>query len=107
MSKERTDLPGSGRPYRKDTTDGIHHGWDLMAKVGTPVVALGDGVILRVVKGFAWRDFGSLVKSDALSSDQELSNLDVYRGNQVWLKTADGNVTFYSHLSQIAPDVAV
>lgn len=76
-----------------------------MAKVGTPVVAVGDGVVVRVVRGFAWRDFGGIVKSGKLTSDQELLNLDVYRGNQVWLKTADGNVTFYSHLSQIAPDV--
>jgi hypothetical protein len=26
-------IPGAGRPYRKDTTDGIHHGWDIMAAV--------------------------------------------------------------------------
>lgn len=23
-------IPGARRPYRKDTTDGIHHGWDIM-----------------------------------------------------------------------------
>ncbi|MDQ1343495.1 MAG: Peptidase protein [Patescibacteria group bacterium] len=26
-------IPGSMRPYRRDTTDGIHHGWDIMAAV--------------------------------------------------------------------------
>lgn len=62
-------------------------------------------MVTRVVNGFAWKDFENLVRSHALTSDQELLNLDVYRGNQIWLKTADGNVTFYSHLSQIAPDV--
>lgn len=76
-----------------------------MAKIGTPVVAVGDGVVVRVVRGFAWRDFGGIVKSKDITADQKLHNLDVYRGNQVWLKTADGNVTFYSHLSQIAPEV--
>lgn len=99
-------IPGSGRPYRKDTTDGIHHGWDLLAPVGTPVRSVGYGEVVRVVSGFAWRDFDRLVKGSALSNDQKALNLDVFRGNQVWIKTADGNVTFYSHLSVIAPDVA-
>lgn len=100
-------IPNGGRPYRKDTTDGIHHGWDLLAPVGTPVRAVADGVVVRVVSGFAWRDFDRLSKGPNLSEDRKALNLDVFRGNQVWLKTADGNVTFYSHLSAIAPDVAV
>lgn len=98
-------IPGAGRPYRNGVTDGIHHGWDLMVKVGTPVRAVGEGVVVRVVSGFAWRDFDRIAKGD-IGPDQKALNLDVYRGNQVWLKTADGNVTFYSHLSAIAPDVA-
>lgn len=99
-------IPNGGRPYRKDTTDGIHHGWDLLAPVGTPVRAIADGVVVRVVSGFAWRDFERLIKGSALTDDQKALNLDVFRGNQVWLKTADGNVTFYSHLSAIAPEIA-
>lgn len=106
MPTEFPDIPGGGRPYRKDVTDGIHHGWDLMSPVGTPVRAVGDGVVVRVVSGFAWRDFDRIIRAKVLNSDQEALNLDVYRGNQVWLKTADGNVTFYSHLSKFAPDVA-
>ncbi|MFZ3232438.1 MAG: M23 family metallopeptidase [Patescibacteria group bacterium] len=106
MPTEFPDIPGGGRPYRKDVTDGIHHGWDLMSPVGTPVRAVGDGVVVRVVSGFAWRDFDRITRAKVLNSDQEALNLDVYRGNQVWLKTADGNVTFYSHLSKFAPDVA-
>jgi murein DD-endopeptidase MepM/ murein hydrolase activator NlpD len=34
-------------------------------------------------------------------------NLDIFRGNQVWLKMVDGNVVFYSHLSAIAPGLYV
>ena len=105
MPTEFPDIPGGGRPYRKDVTDGIHHGWDLMSPIGTPVRAVGDGVVVRVVSGFAWRDFDRIIRAKSLTSDQEALNLDVYRGNQVWLKTADGNVTFYSHLSKFAPDI--
>ena len=99
---EQPYVPGSPRPYRKETTDAIHHGWDFLAPVGTPVRAIGDGVVVRVVNGFVWKDFERLVKPPK-DGDAKLRNLDVYRGNQVWIKTADGNVAFYSHLSAIAP----
>lgn len=97
-------VPGSNRPYRKETTDGIHHGWDIPAPVGTPVRALADGVVVRTVSGFAWKDFEALVRPPK-ENDVRLTNLDIYRGNQVWLKTADGNVTFYSHLNDLAPGI--
>lgn len=99
-------MPGTGRPYRKDTTDGIHHGWDILAPYGTSVRALGKGVIVRIVSGWKWADFDELKRRN-VSVDDELTNLDIFRGNQVWLKTMDGNVTFYSHLSQIDPNVHV
>jgi murein DD-endopeptidase MepM/ murein hydrolase activator NlpD len=62
-------------------------------------------VVIRTVSGFSWRDFNRLRKGTNLSDDQKLLNLDIYRGNQVWLKTADGNVTFYSHLRDLAPGI--
>lgn len=99
-------LPGTGRPYRRDTTDGIHHGWDIMAPIGTPVQALSKGKIVRIQNGWKWEDFDKL-KRGTLSKDDELLNLDIFRGNQVWLQTMDGNVTFYSHLSKISPDIVV
>lgn len=99
-------LPGTGRPYRRDTTDGIHHGWDIMAPTGTPVQALSKGKIVRIQNGWKWEDFDRLKRGN-LSKDDELLNLDIFRGNQVWLQTMDGNVTFYSHLSKISPDIGV
>jgi len=37
--------------------------------------------------GFVAEDFGKIVYGDALSYEQELENLDILRGNQVWHKT--------------------
>ena len=99
-------IPGANRGYRIDTTDGIHHGWDIMAPNGTPVQSLGKGIIIRVVDNWKWATFESLIRSD-LTLDNRLTNLDIFRGNQVWLQTMDGNVTFYSHLSKISPDIRV
>jgi hypothetical protein len=99
-------IPGAGRPYRKTTTDGIHHGWDIMAPLNTPVQALSKGKIIRIVNDWKWSDFSGF-KSGKLTKDDEFLNLDIYRGNQVWLQTMDGNVVFYSHLSHIAPDIVV
>lgn len=99
-------IPGANRGYRKDTTDGVHHGWDIMAPYGTPVRSLAKGIIIRVKSDWSWADFNRLKKRD-LSEDDRLRNLDIYRGNQVWLQTMDGNVTFYSHLSKISSEIQV
>ncbi|HBB27422.1 TPA: hypothetical protein DCZ36_02925 [Candidatus Gracilibacteria bacterium] len=99
-------IPGALRSYRKDTTDGIHHGWDIMAPTGTPVQALSKGRVIRVVNDWNWNKF-RVIKKGNLTKDDQLQNLDIFRGNQVWLQTMDGNVTFYSHLSRISPDIMV
>jgi murein DD-endopeptidase MepM/ murein hydrolase activator NlpD len=51
---EATKIPNAARPYRSDYTDGIHHSWDIDAKVGTPIIALDDGIIVRVVDDWNW-----------------------------------------------------
>lgn len=99
-------IPGTGRPHRRNVTDGIHHGWDIMAPVGTPVQALTKGKIIRIVNDWTWDDFNKLKRSH-LTTDDLLTNLDIYRGNQIWLQGMDGNVTFYSHLSRISPDITI
>ena len=95
-------IPNAPRPYRRDTTDGIHHGWDIMSPQGTPVQALGNGIIVRIVNNFTWNNFDKIIRGDHLSLQQQAKNLDILRGNQVWLKTMDGNITFYSHLKTIS-----
>ncbi len=99
-------VPGAGRSYRKDTTDGIHHGWDIMAPYGTPVRALSKGKVLRVVDNWKWSEFATMGKWP-FSDDDKLRNLDIFRGNQIWLQSMDGNVTFYSHLSKISSTLRV
>jgi murein DD-endopeptidase MepM/ murein hydrolase activator NlpD len=55
-------IPNAGRPYRADTTDGVHHGWDLMSPVGTPVRSMAQGIVIRIVSDFSWARFDALKK---------------------------------------------
>lgn len=52
-------------------------------------------------KDFSSKDFQRIVYGDTLSYEQKLQNLDILRGNQVWLKTMKGEVIFYSHLEEV------
>ena len=38
---------------------------------------------------------------------EEQENLDIYRGNTVYLKTRSGHVAIYAHLSNIPANIAV
>ncbi|EKE26346.1 MAG: Peptidase M23 [uncultured bacterium (gcode 4)] len=96
----RSLVPNAWRWYRKDVTDGIHHWYDILASRWTPTQALWDWIILRIKRNFSWNDFSN-IKRWNLSFDDKLLNLDIYRWNQVWIKTFDGNITFYSHLWDI------
>lgn len=60
---------------------GWHHGTDVFAAVGTPVVAVADGTLSRV----GWNTLG---------------------GNRLWLTAADGTAYYYAHLSAYAPVAA-
>ena len=101
LSKEFSKIPNAGRPYRQAYTDGIHHWWDIDGEIWEEIVAIDDGVIIRIVDGFQYSDLGRIVYGENLSYEQKLKNLDVLRGNQVWLKTTKGEVIFYSHLDSV------
>jgi hypothetical protein len=48
---------------------------------------LDDGIIVRVVSEFEFTDLNTLTKREDLTYEEELRNLDILRGKQVWLKT--------------------
>lgn len=62
VSKKEKLIPGALRPYRRDTTDGIHHGWDIMAPLGTPIQSLSKGKVIRVVNDWNWNKFRAIKK---------------------------------------------
>ncbi|MDD5213264.1 MAG: M23 family metallopeptidase [Candidatus Gracilibacteria bacterium] len=103
--KGRSEIPNAGRPYRADTTDGIHHGWDVLAPKYTPVRSLADGIIIRIVHDFKFEDLKKLKTRTGLTFDDKMVNLDIFRGNQIWLKTMNGDVVFYAHLDSINPEI--
>ncbi len=100
-----THLPNASRPFRAGTTDAIHHGWDFYVSKGTPVRAIEEGTIIHVKRDFTWNEMKHLHTGDSELEQQE--NLDVYRGNTVYLKTLSGHVAIYAHLSDIPDDIRV
>ncbi len=98
-------IPNADRHYRKSYTDGIHHGWDIMAPAWTSVSAIDDGVIIRVVSDFEYADIANIKKWEWLTHSEKLRNLDILRWNQVWLKTTKWDVIFYSHLTEIFDNI--
>lgn len=104
--KGRSEIPNAWRPYRIDTTDWIHHGWDVLAPKYTPVRSLSDWIIIRIVNWFKFEDIDGKIKTwSRLSFDDKMKNLDVLRWNQIWLKTMKWDVIFYAHLDTINPEI--
>lgn len=63
---------------RTDVHGGWHHGEDIFAPLGTPLLAVADGTIFSV----GWNDIG---------------------GWRIWLRDGDGNEFYYAHLSAYSP----
>ena len=68
-----TDDFGAGR-----ASTGWHHGNDIFAPVGAPILAVTDGTLFLV----GWNGIG---------------------GNRLWLRDDDGNEYYYAHLSAFSP----
>jgi murein DD-endopeptidase MepM/ murein hydrolase activator NlpD len=57
---------------------GWHHGEDIFAPLGAPVLAVAEGTVFSV----GWNDVG---------------------GNRLWLRDREGNEFYYAHLSAFSP----
>lgn len=105
--KNLNKFPNGGRPYRAAYTDWVHEGWDIDAPYGTEVRSLDAGVIVKVVRNFEFSDLNTIKMNGTLSDQDKAVNLDILRGNQVWVKTMKWDVVFYAHLSKIYDDIQV
>jgi murein DD-endopeptidase MepM/ murein hydrolase activator NlpD len=63
---------------RSDVPGGWHHGDDIFAPLGAPVLAVAAGTVFSV----GWNDVG---------------------GNRLWLRDGQGNLFYYAHLSAFTP----
>ena len=61
-----------------DVAGNWHHGDDIFAPLGAPILACADGVVFSV----GWNDVG---------------------GNRLWLRDSQGNEFYYAHLSAFTP----
>jgi murein DD-endopeptidase MepM/ murein hydrolase activator NlpD len=64
--------------FRGDVPGGWHHGDDIFAPIGSPVLAVADGLVFSV----GWNAVG---------------------GWRLWLRDARGNEFYYAHLSAYSP----
>ena len=70
-----TDTFGAARG---DVSSGWHHGDDIFAPLGAPLLAVASGTVFSV----GWNKIG---------------------GNRLWLRDGQGNLFYYAHLSAFSP----
>ena len=63
---------------RGDISSGWHHGDDIFAPLGAPLLAVASGTVFSV----GWNKIG---------------------GNRLWLRDGQGNLFYYAHLSAFSP----
>ncbi len=105
ISNNPGDLPNASRWYRASYTDGIHHWWDVHAPFDSDIIAIDDGVVLRIVRWFQYDDLSKIKRGPNLTEADKINNLDILRWSQLWLKTRKWDVIFYSHLHDVSDDI--
>jgi hypothetical protein len=64
--------------FRGDVSGDWHHGDDIFAPLGAPILAVASGTVFSV----GWNEVG---------------------GNRLWLRDGQGNLFYYAHLSAFSP----
>jgi murein DD-endopeptidase MepM/ murein hydrolase activator NlpD len=64
--------------FRGDISSGWHHGDDIFAPLGAPLLAVASGTVFSV----GWNKVG---------------------GNRLWIRDGQGNLFYYAHLSAFSP----
>ena len=99
-------LPGAPRAFRKDLSQGFTFSGDsagLPISYGTAVIASADAQVLRVDDDYqelseeSWRSLVHLVSLRDATEEEK----DALRGRQIWLRTDEGLLLRYGHLSAI------
>jgi len=98
-------IPNAARPYRQDYTDGIHHSWDIDTDFWETVIALDDALVVRIVNSWKWEELSKIKKETPISEYDLQRNLDILRGNQVWLKTMKWEIVMYAHLDTVFDNI--
>ena len=73
-----SDFTDTFGAFRGDIAGHWHHGDDIFAPLGAPVLACADGIVFSV----GWNELG---------------------GNRLWLRDQQGNEFYYAHLSAFTP----
>ena len=101
-------LPGAPRAYRNGIHEGVdfYPGWACAAIVlGTPVLAIGDGTVIRADWEYEDLTTDHYFEMEARGFSGP-DDLDTFRGRQVWVDHGGDIVARYAHLSGIAAEIA-
>ncbi|WP_018465430.1 M23 family metallopeptidase [Calidithermus timidus] len=111
LPKNQNNWPGAPREYRKGLNPGfVFVDGDSCVPIvyGMGVLAAGSGEVIKaesVYKENTPAEFAELIK--AVANGASPAQMDRLRGREVWIRHAEGFVSVYAHLSEIAPGIRV